>query len=109
MAVEVLFVPGMTARDYPRAAAPDLLFPDGVLGIPLRTAREEERDEEQLFEALKTRASRTLVLTASTHDNAGKTIVPSSHFSEVQRPSQPNSWRTNSCVPRRHWCRRKAL
>ncbi len=82
--VEVLFVPGMTARDYPRAAAPDLLFPDGVPGIPLRTAREEERDEEQLFEALKTRASRTLILTASTHDNAGKTIVPSRHLTDVQ-------------------------
>lgn len=82
--VEALFVCGMTARDYPRAAGPNLLFPDGVPGIPLRTAAEEERDEELLFASLKTRASRTLILTTSERDSAGQTIVPSRHFTDVE-------------------------
>lgn len=86
--VRTLFVCGMTARDYPRRASQNLLFPDSDLerlrhaGIPLRTAAEEDRDEEMLFDSLKTRASDFLILTASARDSGGRTVVPSIHLGE---------------------------
>ncbi len=89
-----LFICGMTARDYPRAAAQNLLFPDADIdrlraaGIPLRTAADDDRDEETLFEALKTRASQNLILTVSTRDTGGKTVVPSRHFDEAEATAQ---------------------
>lgn len=87
--VKTLIVCGMTARDYPRRAPENLLFPDIELerlrraGIPLRTSADEDRDEELLFESLKTRASETLILTASARDSGGNTQVPSRHFTEA--------------------------
>jgi ATP-dependent helicase/DNAse subunit B len=96
--VQALFVCGMTARDYPRRTAQNLLFPDSELerlrnaGIPLRTAADEDREEELLFGSLKTRASEFLILTASARDSAGKTIVPSVHLGEMVAQS-------SACVP----------
>lgn len=87
--VKTLFVCGMTARDYPRRAPENLLFPDNELerlrrtGIPLRTSADENRDEELLFESLKTRASDNLILTVSARDSGGNTLVPSRHFTEA--------------------------
>jgi len=81
--VQALFVCGMTARDYPRATAPDLLFPDAdkltlrKAGIPLA---EQEQDESQLFALLRTRATEKLILSVSRRDQAGKTIVASESF-----------------------------
>jgi ATP-dependent helicase/DNAse subunit B len=81
--VQALFVCGMTARDYPRAAAADLLFPDAdtltlrKAGIPLA---EQEQDESQLFALLRTRATEKLILSVSKRDRAGKTIVASESF-----------------------------
>ena len=81
--VQALFVCGMTARDYPRATAPDLLFPDAdkqtlrKSGIPLI---DQEQDESQLFALLRTRATEKLILSVSKRDQSGKTIVPSESF-----------------------------
>ncbi len=41
--VRALFICGMTAKDYPRAVTPNLLFPD----------EPQDQDEEQLFHILK--------------------------------------------------------
>ena len=71
--VRALFICGMTAKDYPRAAAPNLLFPD----------EPEDRDEEQLFDILKSRPSENLILTVSKRDASGKSIVPSAHFPDL--------------------------
>lgn len=68
--VRSLFICGMTAKDYPRAAAPNLLFPDDP----------EEKDEEQLFDILKARAKENLILSVSRRDTSGKTVVPSENF-----------------------------
>ena len=90
--VRTLFVCGMTARDYPRATAYNLLFPDAEIdrlrksGIPLRTAAEDDRDEEMLFDSLKTRASDNLILSVSTHDSGGRTVVPSARF--IDQPAR---------------------
>lgn len=87
--VKTLFVCGMTSRDYPRRAAQNLLFPDSDLeslrraGIPLRTSADEDRDEELLFDSLKTRASENLILTVAARDSGGNTVVPSRHFVEA--------------------------
>ena len=87
--VKTLFVCGMTARDYPRRAPENLLFPDNEIerlrraGIPLRTSADDDRDEGLLFESLKTRASENLILTVSTRDSGGNTLVPSRHFTEA--------------------------
>jgi ATP-dependent helicase/DNAse subunit B len=87
--VRTLFVCGMTARDYPRAAGPNLLFPDSDIdrlrksGIPLRTTAEEDQDEAMLFDSLKTRASDNLILSVATHDAGGRTVVASQHFNDV--------------------------
>ena len=88
--VRTMFVCGLTARDYPRHQAQNLLFADGEIerlrgaGIPLRTAVDEDRDEDLLFEALRTRATDSLVLTVSARDSGGQTILPSRHFSEAR-------------------------
>lgn len=93
--VRSLFVCGMTARDYPRAAAQNLLFPDADIdrlrnaGIPLRTSADEDRDEEELFESLRTRASQHLILTVSAHDSGGKTIVPSRNLDAIHVMQAP--------------------
>ena len=87
--VRALFICGMTARDYPRFRAPNLLFPDADLerlrnaGIPLLTAADADRDEELLFDVLKTRASETLVLSVSARDSGGRTALPSAHFANT--------------------------
>src|SRR6185437_15571711 len=87
--VRTLFVCGMTARDYPRAASPNLLFPDSDMdrlrkaGIPLRTTAEEDQDEAMLFDSLKTRASDHLILSVSSHDAGGRTAVASQRFNDV--------------------------
>ena len=87
--VKTLFVCGMTARDYPRRTPENLLFPDSELerlrraGIALRTSADEDRDEELLFDSLKTRASENLILTVSARDSGGNTLVPSRHFMEA--------------------------
>jgi ATP-dependent helicase/DNAse subunit B len=88
--VRALFVCGLTARDYPRHKPQNLLFPDADMeklrasGIRLRTSAEEDRDEESLFTALKTRATESLVLTVSARDAGGQTILPSRHFTETE-------------------------
>jgi RecB family exonuclease len=81
--VEALFVCGMTARDYPRPVAADLLFPEADIqnlrraGIPLSA---QDQDESQLFGLLRTRATEKLILSVSKRDQAGKTIVASESF-----------------------------
>jgi ATP-dependent helicase/DNAse subunit B len=77
-----LFVCGVTGRDFPRQHEQNLLFPDHDIeriyrGIPLRTAAEEEREEQFLFDALKTRATDSLFLSAPEHDASGKSAQPS--------------------------------
>ncbi len=87
--VQTLFVCGMTARDYPRRHSQNLLFPDSDIarlrgsGIPLRTTTDEDRDEELLFESLKTRATEFLILTVAEQDARGQSVVLSLHFSEA--------------------------
>jgi ATP-dependent helicase/DNAse subunit B len=89
--VQALFVCGMTARDYPRATAPDLLFPDAdkaalrKAGIPLS---EEQQDESQLFALLRTRATEKLILSVSKRDQGGKTIVASESFGAASLAAQ---------------------
>ena len=88
--VRTMFVCGLTARDYPRHKAQNLLFADGEIerlrsaGIPLRTAADDDRDEDLLFESLRTRATDSLVLTVSARDAGGQTILPSRHFAEAR-------------------------
>jgi len=97
--VQALFVCGMTARDYPRRAAQNLLFPDSDperlrhAGIPLRTAADDDRDEDLLFDSLRTRASQSLILTVSSRDSGGNTLLPSRHFEEAATAAQASACR----------------
>ncbi|MGD1069186.1 MAG: PD-(D/E)XK nuclease family protein [Bryobacteraceae bacterium] len=86
-----LFVCGVTDRDYPKRNAPNLLFPDGEIdalyksGIRLRKASDLDREEEELFASLRSRARDSLVLSYPEHDAAGKS-VSSSRFLAEQCP-----------------------
>jgi ATP-dependent helicase/DNAse subunit B len=74
-----LFVCGMTDRDFPRPHPQNLLFPDHDIErlystIPLRRAADEEREEQFLFDSLKTRATTSLFLSIPEKDAAGKSV-----------------------------------
>ncbi len=87
--VSALIVCGMNARDYPRRHPQNLLFSDAEIaplrgqGIPLRTATDEDRDEEFLFESLKSRAKDNLILTVAARSSGGQSVEPSRFLAEV--------------------------
>ncbi|HWF08411.1 MAG TPA: PD-(D/E)XK nuclease family protein [Bryobacteraceae bacterium] len=78
--VPYLFVCGLTDRDFPKQAPRNLLFPEKEIerlraaGILLRNAEDYQRDEEWLFESLRTRASNELVLSWPEQDSSGKSV-----------------------------------
>jgi ATP-dependent helicase/DNAse subunit B len=78
--VSALFVCGMTDRDFPHRHPPNLLFPDSDInqlrkaGIPLRKAADYEREEQWLFESLRSRASDSLFLSYADRDASGKSV-----------------------------------
>jgi RecB family exonuclease len=90
--VGTLFVCGVTDRNFPGQHPPNLLFPDSELdalnkcdalrkaGIRLRKAADLDREEDDLFESLKTRARDSLVLTCPAHDASGKSVVSSRYL-----------------------------
>jgi ATP-dependent helicase/DNAse subunit B len=92
--VRTLFVCGMTARDYPRHRPQNPIFTDSEIdrlraaGIPVLTSAEADRDEELLFDSLRTRASENLILTTSARDSGGRAAVPSAHFQAVATPEK---------------------
>ncbi len=89
-----LFVCGMTDRDFPRQHPQNLLFPDSEIdrlraaGIPLRKASDLEREEQWLFDSLRTRATRSLFLCYPRHDAAGKSAQCSRWLAEYNQPSE---------------------
>ena len=91
--VRALFVCGMTARDFPERPVSNPLL--GGTGVE-RSERDQEKEERALFEALRTRASETLVLSASSHDAAGKRIERSRFLDEFGTPV-----RAAACRPAR--------
>ncbi len=92
-----LFVCGMTDRDFPRQHPQNLLFPDHDIerlysAIPLRTAADEQREEQFLFDSLKTRATASLFLSAPAKDSSGKSVQRSRwllDFSGSAVPARP--------------------
>ena len=86
-----LFVCGMTDRDYPKKNLQNLLFPDGEIealyksGIRLRKAAELDREEDELFSSLRSRARDWLVLTWPEHDAGGKSVSSSRYVTENER------------------------
>ncbi len=77
--VSALFICGMTDREFPRRHPQNLLFPDADIdtlrkaGLPLlRKAADQDRDELVLWEALRTRAQDSLILTCAEHAAGGR-------------------------------------
>lgn len=89
--VACLFVCGMTDRDFPRQHAQNLLFSDSDierLRLPLRKAADQEREEEGLFDALRSRAAESLFLSYPERDMAGKS-VQRSRFVDIDGHAEP--------------------
>jgi ATP-dependent helicase/DNAse subunit B len=92
--VAALFVCGVTDRDFPKKHPRNLLFPDPDIdalrkaGIPLRKASDIDREEEFLFDALRTRARSSLVLSWPSHDAAGKTVQWSRFCAAGSQPAR---------------------
>jgi ATP-dependent helicase/DNAse subunit B len=84
--VSALFICGFTDRDFPKKHPRNLLFSDQDIdalrksGIPLRKASDQDREEEALFDALRTRAGNSVVLSWPSHDAAGKSVQSSRHL-----------------------------
>jgi RecB family exonuclease len=99
-----LFVCGMTDRDFPRQQPQNLLFSDSEIdrlraaGIPLRKASDQEREEQWLFDSLRTRATSSLFLCYPRHDVAGKSAQCSRWLAECSQASE--AARSCSPVPR---------
>ena len=94
--VAALFVCGFTDRDFPKKHPRNLLFPDQDIdalrksGIPLRKASDLDKEEESLFDALRTRAGKSLVLSWPSHDAAGKSVQSSRHLMQLNvTPEKP--------------------
>ena len=87
--VAALFVCGVTARDYPQRHQRNLLLSDADFdalrraGILLRKASDLDQEEKVLFQALRTRARQTLVLSWPAHDAAGKKVQSSRYVMEL--------------------------
>jgi ATP-dependent helicase/DNAse subunit B len=95
-----LFVCGMTDRDFPRRHPQNLLFPDGDIerlytAIPLRRAADEEREEQFLFDSLKTRATTSLFLTVPEKDATGKSVERSRWLIDFTGATE----RARICIP----------
>ena len=90
--LSALFVCGMIDREFPKRHPQNLLFPDAEIeilhraGIPLRKAADLVDEETALFEALKTRATASLVLTYAKHDTGGRSARPSRFLSPFETP-----------------------
>jgi RecB family exonuclease len=85
--VSALFVCGMTDRDFPKRNPQNLLFPDAeidALRIPLRKASDRDKEENELWEALKSRARHALILTYSEHDAGGNSVQSSRHLADLE-------------------------
>jgi ATP-dependent helicase/DNAse subunit B len=97
--VPYLFVCGMTDRDFPKQAPRNLLFPEKEIerlraaGTLLRNTEDYQREEEWLFESLRTRASNGLFLSWPEHDASGKSVQSSrllaTHFPDFAQRTEP--------------------
>ena len=103
--VSALFVCGFTDRDFPKKHPRNLLFPDQDIdalrksGIPLRKASDQDKEEESLFDALRTRARNSVVLSWPSHDAAGKSVQSSRHLMQMDvTPEKPQLCRPASAV-----------
>jgi len=81
--LSVIFVCGMTEKQFPQIHRQDSYFPDGARrrlrdsGIRVRTAAEFEREERALFESAITRASMLVTLSYAELDGRGEAALPS--------------------------------
>ena len=83
--VSALFVCGMTDRDYPRRNPQNLLFPDADIEsqrLPLRKAADRDHEEKALWEALRTRARHSLILTYPQHAAGGSSVQSSRYLTD---------------------------
>ncbi len=97
-----LFVCGMTDRDFPRQHPQNLLFPDSDIerlysAIPLRRAADEEREEQFLFDSLKTRATTSLFLSVPSKDASGKSVQRSRWILDYSESAVP----ARTCIAER--------
>ena len=79
----VIFVCGMTEKQFPRFHHQDPFFPDGercrlnAAGVRVRTAADFERDERALFDCALTRATMVATLSYPEFDARGERNLPS--------------------------------
>jgi ATP-dependent helicase/DNAse subunit B len=97
----VIFICGMTERQFPGFHPQDPFFPDGArtrlrdAGIRVRNAREWEREERALFDAALTRATMLCALSYPEFDARGERNLPSIFLEslaaarETSRPVRP--------------------
>jgi ATP-dependent helicase/DNAse subunit B len=92
--ISSLFVCGLSDQEFPRRHPRNLLFPAGEFeilrksGIALRTADDQNRDEDALFESLRTRASEFLFLSCPQHDLSGKGSHLSRYVLDLDLPAE---------------------
>ncbi len=92
-----LFVCGLADPDFPRRHPRNLLFSPSEIdllhsaGIPLHTADDQNREEEWLFESLRTRATDSLFLSCPRSDATGKGVTPSRFIQRLRPTAEPAS------------------
>jgi len=81
--LSALFVCGATDRDYPRKHPRHLLLTAADIdklareGIRIRTAEDQDADEQKLFDSLETRAGNRFIVTYPQRDAGGRGVLPS--------------------------------
>jgi hypothetical protein len=90
-----LFVCGLADVDFPRRHQRNLLFSAAETDILrrerifLRTAADQDNDEEALFQSLSTRATNSLFLSCPRTDVRGKGVTPSRYLLQLSQPVEP--------------------
>ncbi len=93
--LSALFVCGARDRDYPSRHPRHLLLTAADIdrlareNIRIRTAEDQDADEERLFDSLRTRAASRFVVTVPQRDASGRGVLPS-RFIEAAAPAARN-------------------
>jgi len=86
----IVFVCGMTEKQFPQIHRQDPFFPDDArrqlqrFGIRVRTAADFERDERALFDAALARATMQVTLSYPDLDRRGESTLPSLYLEDLQ-------------------------
>jgi putative RecB family exonuclease len=82
--LDYVFAPGLLEGEFPRRAQPDAFLGEDLRArLGMKTMREREAEEDQLWQVLLTRAHRQLWLSHPLRDSNGEANLPSPYWDQI--------------------------